>query len=90
MAIYWKYGCWFYERTTRSQVLIESIWDDAASQAGAGTIRLRAWGQTANNLVELLLQELKEETLPRKIRDRQSPDFVQRDNGSWRTKGGLP
>jgi internalin A len=23
-AIYWKYGCWFYEQTTRSQVLIES------------------------------------------------------------------
>ena len=58
-AIYWKYGCWFYEQTTRSQVLIESIWDDAASQAGAGTIRLRGWGQTANNLVEILLQELR-------------------------------
>jgi internalin A len=59
-AIYWKYGCWFYERATRSQVLIESIWDDAESQAGAGTIRLRAWGQTANNLVEILLQELQD------------------------------
>jgi len=58
-AIYWKYGCWFYERTTRSQVLIESIWDDAESQAGAGTIRIRAWGQIANNLVEILLQELQ-------------------------------
>jgi hypothetical protein len=39
--------------------LIESIWDDAESQTGAGTIRLRAWGQTANNLVEILLQELR-------------------------------
>ena len=58
-AIYWKYGCWFYEQTTRSQVLIESIWDDAASQAGAGTIRLRGWSKTANNLVEILLQELR-------------------------------
>jgi internalin A len=58
-AIYWKYGCWFYEQTTSSQVLIESIWDDAASQAGVGTIRLRAWGQTANNLVEALFQELR-------------------------------
>jgi internalin A len=58
-AIHWKYGCWFYERKTCSQTLIESIWDDAASQTGAGTIRLRAWGQTANNLVEILLQELR-------------------------------
>jgi internalin A len=32
-AIYWKYGCWFYEQTTRSQVLIESQWDDAASES---------------------------------------------------------
>ena len=30
-AIYWKYGCWFYEQKTRSQVLIESRWDDAAT-----------------------------------------------------------
>ncbi len=36
-AIYWKYGCWFYERKTCSQTLIESIWDDAASQTAAGT-----------------------------------------------------
>jgi C-terminal of Roc, COR, domain len=40
-----KYGCWFYEQTTRSQVLIESRWDDAVSEAGAGQIRFRAWGQ---------------------------------------------
>jgi internalin A len=55
-AIYWKYGCWFYEQT--SQVLIESIWD-AETHVGAGTIRLRAWGQTANNLVATLLQKLR-------------------------------
>jgi internalin A len=58
-AIYWKYGCWFYEQKTRSQVLIESIWDDAESQMDVGTIRLRAWGQAANNLVETLLQKLR-------------------------------
>jgi internalin A len=58
-AIYWKYGCWFYEQKTRSQVLIESIWDDAENQIGVGTIRLRAWGRAANNLVETLLQELR-------------------------------
>ncbi|MBV8273633.1 MAG: hypothetical protein JO170_00015 [Verrucomicrobia bacterium] len=61
-AIYWKYGCWFYEQKTRSQALIESNWDDPASETGAGAIRLRAWGQGANNIVTILLQELQ--TLP--------------------------
>ena len=58
-AIYWKYGCWFYEQTTRSQVLIESKWDDAASEAGAGNIRFRAWGERADELIEALLQALQ-------------------------------
>jgi internalin A len=47
-AIYWKYGCRFYEQTSRSQALIESSWDDANSEAGAGTIRPQAWGGRAN------------------------------------------
>jgi internalin A len=58
-AIYWKYGCWLYEQKTRSQVLIESRWDSAASEAGAGTIRLRAWGERADELIESLLQALQ-------------------------------
>ena len=58
-AIYWKYGCWFYEQTTRSQVLIESQWDNTASEAGAGAIRLRAWGERADELIESLLQALQ-------------------------------
>jgi internalin A len=58
-AIYWKYGCWFYEQQTRSQALIESNWDNSASETGAGAIRLRAWGQGANNIVTILLQELE-------------------------------
>jgi internalin A len=61
-AIYWKYGCWFYEQKTRSQVLIESRWDDAESGAGAGDIRLRAWGERADHLVYKLLKTL--ESLP--------------------------
>jgi internalin A len=61
-AIYWKYGCWFYEQKTRSQVLIESRWDDAASEAGAGDIRFRAWGERADDLIEQLLRALQ--TLP--------------------------
>ena len=53
-AIYWKYGCWFYEQKTRSQVLIESRWDNAASEVGAGDIRFRAWGENAENLIDTL------------------------------------
>jgi internalin A len=58
-AIYWKYGCWFYEQTTRSQVLIESRWGDAANEAGAGEIRFRAWGERADDLIEQLLRTLQ-------------------------------
>jgi internalin A len=58
-AIYWKYGCWFYEQTTRSQVLIESGWNDSASEAGAGDIRFRAWGEWADNLIVQLVQTLQ-------------------------------
>src|SRR6516164_2949187 len=58
-AIYWKYGCWSYEETTDSRVLIEGRWDDAASEAGAGTIRLRAWGENAENLIDPFLEALQ-------------------------------
>jgi internalin A len=58
-AIYWKYGCWFYEQKTRSQVLIESRWEDAASEAGAGDIRFRAWGENAERLIDLVLDPLR-------------------------------
>jgi internalin A len=58
-AIYWKYGCWFYEQTTRSQVLIESRWKDVASEVGAGEIRFRAWGENAENLIDLVLDPLR-------------------------------
>ena len=56
--VYWKYGCWFYEKTTKSQVLIESQWADVASQTGKGAIRFRAWGKSAGKLIEPLLTEL--------------------------------
>ena len=51
-AIYWKYGCWFYEETTDSRVLIEGLWHDAESEAGAGTIRFRAWGENSERLID--------------------------------------
>jgi internalin A len=58
-AIYWKYGCWFYEQKTRSQALIESSWDDTNSETNAGAIRFRAWGEQANGLVSILFQALQ-------------------------------
>jgi internalin A len=58
-AIYWKYGCWSYEETTDSRVLIESQWDNAESEAGAGSIRLRAWGENAETLLDPLLEALQ-------------------------------
>ena len=58
-ALYWKYGCWSYEETTDSRVLIEGRWDDAESEVGAGTIRFRAWGQNAERLIDPLLEALQ-------------------------------
>jgi internalin A len=59
-AIYWKYGCWFFDKTTHSQLLIESQWNDAKSEAGAGEIRFRAWGENAESLIDLVLDPLRE------------------------------
>jgi internalin A len=58
-AIYWKYCCWSYEETTDSRVLIDGLWDDAESEAGAGTIRLRAWGENAEKLIDPFLEALQ-------------------------------
>jgi internalin A len=70
-AIYWKYGCWFYEQKTPSQVLIESQWDDAASEAGAGDIRFRAWGENAARLLHRsVLAVLIQNTLVFELHDR--------------------
>jgi hypothetical protein len=58
-SIYWKYGCWFYEETTDSRVLIEGLWEDTEREADAGSIRLRAWGENAETLLDPLLEALK-------------------------------
>jgi internalin A len=57
-AIYWKYGCWFYEKTTASRVLIESRWE-SETRTGPGAIRFRAWGERSRELIEPLVEELK-------------------------------
>jgi internalin A len=70
-AIYWKYGCWFYEQKTHSQVLIESRWEDVESESGAGDISFRAWGENAESWVDLVLDPL------RKLRIGQAPKIEQ-------------
>jgi internalin A len=57
--VYWKYGCWFYEETTKSQALIESRWEDSKTETGPGMIRFRAWGERAQQLIEPLVAELQ-------------------------------
>jgi hypothetical protein len=57
--VYWKYGCWFYEKTTKSQVLIDSQWDDPKTEVGRGKICFQAWGERAGELIEPLLAELQ-------------------------------
>jgi TIR domain len=58
-AVYWKYGCWFYEQKTRSQVLINSSWDDPGAEAGPGTIHIEAWGDQTDDLVRVLIETLR-------------------------------
>ena len=42
-AVYWKYGCWFHEVKTASQILVRS---DLDSTSGRGSVTLRAFGGT--------------------------------------------
>jgi hypothetical protein len=51
-------AAWFFDKTTHSQILIESQWDDAESESGAGIVRLRAWGKNAESLIDKLLDAL--------------------------------
>jgi len=55
--VYWKYGCWFYEETTKSQALIEGQWEDAQCETGPGVIRFRAWGERTGRLIKPLVAE---------------------------------
>ena len=54
-ALYWKYGCWFFEKTTDSQALIRSEVDP---KSGHGTVTLRAVGGRPRELLENVLKEL--------------------------------
>ena len=54
-ALYWKYGCWFFEKSTDSQALIRSEVDP---KSGNGTVTLRAVGGRPQQLLETVLKEL--------------------------------
>lgn len=56
-ALYWKYGCWFFEQKTQSQVLVRG---ELGKESGAGTVTLRAVGQRPEELVESVLDILKQ------------------------------
>jgi internalin A len=53
-AVYWKYGCWFGEKTTGSVMLIRSKWGKDGDRTGE--ITLSAWGGGADQLVERVLE----------------------------------
>jgi internalin A len=59
-AIYWKFGCWFFEQKTQSQILIESGLEDDSKHPGRGWITLKAWGGTPQSALESLLKILLE------------------------------
>jgi internalin A len=54
-AVYWKYGCWFGEKTTGSVMLIRS---DRADGGWVGKITLSAWGGGADELLDRVLATL--------------------------------
>jgi internalin A len=54
-AEYWKYGCWFYDKSTESQVLIRSELEESSGQ---GSVTLEATGERPRELLEILLEEL--------------------------------
>lgn len=58
-AVYWRYGCWFYEQVNQSRILIEAHWDDD-ERSQSGYIHFQAWGGNAQQLVEAMLQCLEE------------------------------
>jgi internalin A len=54
-ALYWRYGCWFFEKKTASQILVRS---ELGTTSGAGVITLRAVGERPQELLDTVLKEL--------------------------------
>jgi internalin A len=53
--VFWKYGCWFWEKTSESQILIRSQVD---ASSGKGTVTLRAMGVRPRDLLDAMLAVL--------------------------------
>jgi internalin A len=89
-AVYWKYGCWFYEGKTASPVLIRGQWDDADGRSGAGEVTLQAWGKKSDEVLETLLEELQKTQVgqpPTVTRSRLGPAPDNRPGGETRATG---
>ncbi len=71
-AVYWKYGCWFYEETTDGRAMVETDLDGEADRV-SGAVTFKAWGRDPVRLLEPLLAELDAVTAGR------PPDVVR----SW-------
>ena len=65
-AIYWKFGCWFYDHQMGAGVLIDCHWDDASPHAWSGGVTLDAWGEQPIRLLERLVLALIEVSLAEK------------------------
>ena len=56
-AVYWKYGCWFCEKTTRSSAMVEGV---------EGAVRISGWGPRGKLLVDAMVKGLSELPLAQK------------------------
>jgi internalin A len=57
-GVYWRYGCWFGEEPTQSTILVRSSSATADSAPWSGEVTLEAWGEKANDLLDLVLKLL--------------------------------
>lgn len=55
-AHYGKQGCGFFDRSTRTTVMIEAIPRETDEHPGAGELLLQAWGGGARKLLETILK----------------------------------
>jgi hypothetical protein len=59
-AVYWRFGCWFRDRRTGIQVIIDSYWEDNPQHPRQGKVTLDAWGGPCASILDKLLIKLKE------------------------------
>ncbi len=57
-GVYWLYGCGFGEETSLRTILVRSSSATADSAPWSGEVTLEAWGEKANDLLDLVLKLL--------------------------------